>query len=388
MRGRVSGLFGRVHAAVILTCLAAQSFAAGPATIAGPHGEGGSIKRVNGEDYISYTYIEAPGAVGTPAVFNVFRPRSDPPEGLPKPRIAPDDVGSWAFIGEGSLAYMSAMMDLDDHGIVTWTFMTPDKLEKYRPTANVPPPAATVTSAPVAPAEAAMAERVKEIDDLDQQIFDRMHAVGQGLWVVEHDPAKTRALQDNLHAWTIRREKDCHLVMQSASVDKSWQEAVAKKDVLYGCFVTKAQERLAAYDKALAEMEAKNLTPESWSAIAGIMPAPEKEPPSTDPAQRLMDLEFEVRAMQGQAGVAAMKKFGRGGSAGRIENAYELWKDERDRSCAPKRSNRANPATASPATLNCLIAKTSERIALYQKALDEMVAGKLSDETSAAVGLK
>ena len=136
MPGSRCGLVRRVLTVVVVVGFAAQTLAAGSTTVTGPHGEGGKISRVNGEDYISYTYIESPGSAGTPAMFKVFRPRSDPPSGLPKPRLLANDVGSWVFIGEGNLAPISAMMDLDVNGIVTWTFMSIDNLQKYR--ASVP----------------------------------------------------------------------------------------------------------------------------------------------------------------------------------------------------------------------------------------------------------
>ena len=69
----MSNLIKRAHAVLVLAIVAAQTLAASPAPTVGPHGEGGKINRVNGEDYISYTYIEAPGTAGTPAVFRVTR---------------------------------------------------------------------------------------------------------------------------------------------------------------------------------------------------------------------------------------------------------------------------------------------------------------------------
>lgn len=143
MRIGMSGSNWRVSVVVFLVGLAAPTLAAGPAAVTGPHGEGGKINRVNGVEFISYTYIAAPGIPGTPAVFKVFRPRPDPPDGLQKPRLLAGDVGSWAFIGEGNLAAISAMMDLDANGIVTWQFMSIANLEKYRPSMASATPAAT-----------------------------------------------------------------------------------------------------------------------------------------------------------------------------------------------------------------------------------------------------
>ncbi len=145
----VRRLLGAPSSAALIIALHTHAVAGVPNTpITSPHGENGKISHSNGEDYISYEYVEAPGAQHTPAVFKVFRPRADPPAGLAKPRIAAGDVGSWAFIGEGSLRPMSAMMDLDANGIVTWVFMTPDKLEQYRPAASASVPAQTNASSP------------------------------------------------------------------------------------------------------------------------------------------------------------------------------------------------------------------------------------------------
>jgi hypothetical protein len=121
----------RILLAAVVVGMAARS-AAG-ADLTGPHGEGGKIQRIDGDTYISYTFIAAPGQPGQPAMFKVFRPRADPPDGLPKPRLLASDAGSWVLIGEGGLAPLSSMLDLDINGIVTWTFMPIPDLEKYRP---------------------------------------------------------------------------------------------------------------------------------------------------------------------------------------------------------------------------------------------------------------
>jgi hypothetical protein len=173
--------------------------------------------------------------------------------------------------------------------------------------------------------------------------------------------------------------------MLSASVAPTWRHSAARKDSTYNCFVAKARERIAAYERVLTEIAAKNVTPESWAAVAANLPPPEKKQAS-DPAQLLLDLDLEVRAMQGRVGVLAMQKFGRGGSASRIANAYEQWRDQRERGCAG--GIRPGLDTTDPAIRACMIKRTQERIALYQKASAELEAGKLSDETSAAIGLK
>jgi hypothetical protein len=76
--------------------LASPASAQGSAALSGPHGESGKISHVNGDDYISYTYVAAPGKAGTPVVLKVFRPRLDPPDGLQKPSPT-----QWAMADRG-----------------------------------------------------------------------------------------------------------------------------------------------------------------------------------------------------------------------------------------------------------------------------------------------
>lgn len=248
---------------IALIALLAWACAALAAPPAGPHGERGVITRRDGRVYISYTFVAGPGVAGTPAVFEVFRPRADPPAGLPPPRLLPGELGSWAFIGQGSLMPMSAMMNLDADGIVTWTFMTPAQLGQYRPTA------AGSTSDPNFP---------------------------------------------------------------------------------------------------LAD-EMTQLAPNDFGA------------------GDLLQIDRDVLFAKGRLQVDSMQKFGRGGSAGRIERAYEDWKDQRSRACT-RGGVRATVDATEPAMRACMIAKTRERLALYQRAIAEVEGGTLSDETRAAVGLQ
>jgi hypothetical protein len=244
--------------------------------------------------------------------------------------------------------------------------------------------------------EAAIDERAKVLQDLDQQVKNGWVGIGTLMWQFDHDPAKSKQLRDNYNSWMVQREKDCGLVMLSASEAPTWRHAAARKDSTYNCYLAKSRERIAAYQKVVTEIAAKNVTPESWAAVAstdqvkgttGNGPAPEKTTSKNDRAQQLFDLDLEARAMQGRVGSSAMQKFGRGGSASRIANAYEQWKAQRERDCAPP-GTRPGLASTDPAILDCMIAKTRERIALYQKAMAELEAGKLSTETGAAIGLR
>jgi len=410
---RVTDFTRRVPVAVVLVCIAAQTLAAEPP--AGPHGEGGKITRVNGEDYISYTYIEAPGATGTPAVFKVFRPRSDPPDGLQKPRLSATDVGSWVFIGEGNLASISAMMDLDANGFVTWTFMSIANLEKYRPAASAA--SAQVVAAPAAAPyghdpnfpEQEHAYLLLALNDFDVDYLSYAYSSGpnerpeinlsfheagggallnylgfndQGTWLTGNG-------RDAKRLYTFRGDIHTPITGQRSGGQCNGNGACVSDGQLirqpYSTPVPKDLRNMPADVRA-------NFA--NYDREFGHGPTAAEEAAQNDRGKQLFDLDAQAKNIEpGIGNLIARVDRDKYRFFGREINA---WRDRRAQECGPIPVSEYQPMAVKgvmlapardTAVFNCMMAKTRDRIALYERAEAELTAGKVSQETWLALGL-
>ena len=389
--------FHRFTAASIVCLLvgpAAMGAESAPVSLAAPHGEHGKIDLLNGEDFISYEFVAAPGAAHTPAVFKVFRPRPDPPEGLPQPHIEAGNVGSWAFIGEGPQAFMSAMMNLDANGIVTWTFMTPDKLEKYRPTA----PAQVKSPIPVAGG----GPPGWKARDANFPPYDLA-------WVsLATNEMGARTLKYNysdgggqpFQIWGDVANRNIQFSYLGFNDEGTWLTAVdldpKRLFVLKGAVLTR---------KPYSTPLPKNLRNSSddvqayYSGKFGNGPTAEQESAQNDRIQKLVAVDEQLSAVQHQV----MQELWQSGYADpnqkvldrkQADKNYGAWRGQAQQDCGFASSGSpaplrvwGNALVKTDAIYNCLMEKTLGRISLYQRFHDEFAARGASAESLAAIGI-
>ena len=249
--------------ALLPAALGAQSVAPG---IAAPHGEHGKITHANGQDFIACEYVAAPGSPHTPAVFKVFRPRPDPPAGLPK-LVSKRATSARGFSSEKARSCRRQLPEWRWHLLGRGS---PDAQTRRYAAAEEPAQQAEGAQALVDSEMGSGAVRAKQAQqnspsqqllDLDEQVLmNQGRAMVMAQQKFGRGSSPTR-IAHRYEEWKEQRARDC-TPPRSNRADLS-----STNPAIINCLMAKTRERNARYLKAIGELEAGNLAMETATAI-------------------------------------------------------------------------------------------------------------------------